>query len=115
MGTDILRISRMERKLDNGAFLNGVFTEYEREYIKKSERSAAARAAGIFCAKEACVKAAGTGFCGIMPKDISITHDRGGAPRAQIIGKGELSDLLISVSISHDGDYAAAFAVAVEP
>lgn len=113
-GTDILQICRMEKRIDNPTFMRGVFTQYEREYIfARGRRTAIQRAAGIFCAKEACIKALGQGICSIFPSHVMISHDNNGAPLAKISQTcGKYDDIDIKLSISHSGDYAVAFAVA---
>ncbi len=110
IGTDIIKISRIAEAIESDAFLNRVFTESERAYCDaKPDR--AQSYAGIFCAKEAAVKAGKSGFGnGVMPADIEIGHDEYGAPvlaahgGAQRFFDGHIAD----VSISHDGDHAVA-------
>ena len=63
----------------DGRFLHRYFTEGERAYIAARARGAQT-AAGIFAAKEALVKALGTGFGPLAPADVEITHDTSGAP-----------------------------------
>lgn len=95
IGTDIVKISRIEKSINSPSFLQKVFTEGEREYCKKAESFA-----GIFACKEAYFKAIGTGI--LLPlTDIEILHDDKGKPYINGI-------LNCDVSISHDGDYAIA-------
>lgn len=95
IGTDIIRISRIEKSLEKSSFKESVFTQNEIAYSKRSETFA-----GIFAAKEAFLKARGTGInCRL--NTIEICHDDKGKPHIAGI---ENSD----VSISHDGDYAVA-------
>ena len=61
VGIDSLRIARMEQAMKREAFLNRVFTEKERDYLKK-RALAAQSAAGMFCAKEAVLKALSLGI-----------------------------------------------------
>lgn len=95
IGTDIIRISRIEKSLEKERFKTSVFTENEILYAKKAETFA-----GIFAAKEAYFKAKGTGINKRL-NSIEINHDEKGRP---YISGVENSD----VSISHDGDYAIA-------
>lgn len=95
IGTDIIRISRIEKSLEKESFRASVFTENEILYSKKAETFA-----GIFAAKEAYFKAKGTGIQKRL-NSIEINHDEKGKPYITGI---ENSD----VSISHDGDYAVA-------
>ena len=73
LGCDLCAISRMEKIMADGRFLHRYFTEGERAYIAARARGAQT-AAGIFAAKEALVKALGTGFAeGIGPRDVAPT------------------------------------------
>lgn len=95
IGNDIILISRIEKSLENESFLNKVFTENERSYCKRAESFA-----GIFAAKEAYLKALGTGLKFPLT-DIEVLHDENGKP---FISGADNCDL----SISHDGEYAIA-------
>ncbi|MDE5984821.1 MAG: holo-ACP synthase [Eubacterium sp.] len=95
IGTDIVKISRIEKSIKNDNFLQQVFTEHEREYCKKAENFA-----GLFACKEAYFKALGTGIKFPLT-DVEILHDDKGKPYINGI---ENSD----VSVSHDGEYAIA-------
>ena len=95
IGTDIVKISRIENSIKSPSFLNKVFTEKEREYCKMAENFA-----GIFAAKEAYFKALGTGIK-LPLNQIEVLHNKNGKPYFNNI---ENSDL----SISHDGEYAIA-------
>ncbi len=95
IGTDIVKISRIEKSIKSPSFLNKIYSEKEREYCKTAQNYA-----GIFAGKEAYFKALGTGIK--MPmSDVEILHNENGKPYLADI---ENSDL----SISHDGDYAIA-------
>lgn len=98
IGTDIIRISRISKSIKKQHFLESVYTESEIEYCKKDESFA-----GIFAAKEAYLKALGTGIDRRL-NTIEILHDSLGKP---YINGVENSDL----SISHDGDYAIAVVI----
>ncbi len=110
IGIDTVHIPRIERAVKSAAFKERVFTENERNYCE-SRPHPAASFAGIFCAKEAAVKALKRGFgSGIMPCDIEIDHDKRGTPVFKACGKAAilLSSFSVDVSISHDGEYAVA-------
>lgn len=115
LGCDLCAISRMEKIMADGRFLHRYFTEGERAYIAARARGAQT-AAGIFAAKEALVKALGTGFGSLAPADVEITHDASGAP-AYLINKKTRSALQARgaqsafLSVTHDGDYAMATAI----
>lgn len=95
IGTDIVKISRMEESIESPSFIKKVFTEREREYCNRAESFA-----GIFACKEAYLKATGTGIT-IPLTDIEILHDDRGKPYINGISNCD-------VSISHDGEYAIA-------
>ncbi len=100
-GIDILLISRMAKSMEKETFLRKVFTEAERDYIQ-SKGNGAQSAAGIFCAKEAYLKAMGKGIGSIPLHEIEVLHKKSGAP---YIG---CKDKKIHLSISHMGDIAIA-------
>lgn len=95
IGTDIVKISRIEKSIESESFLSGVYTDEERAYCKSAQSFA-----GIFAAKEAYLKALGVGIDRRL-NTIKISHDDKGKP--YIVGVSD-SDL----SISHDGDFAIA-------
>ena len=116
IGCDICEIKRMEKWVDNSAFLTKHFTEYEINYIN-SKVSKASTMAGLYSAKEAVVKALGVGLGnGIALKEIEITHENNGKPRVEITHKImnlliKISSEDIKISISHDGDYAISYCI----
>ena len=73
IGIDLCEIARMQRLLDEGHSLRRMFTEEEQAYIAGKAASAAQTMAGMFAAKEAVLKALGTGLT-IPMTDIVITH-----------------------------------------
>ena len=110
IGIDTVSVARIAAAITNESFLTRVFTERERAYCDRKSMSAQSYA-GIFCAKEAAVKAIGCGFGrGIMPCDIEIDHTDKGAPFLRALGNAQeiFSQYKSYVSISHDGDYAVA-------
>lgn len=108
IGTDIIEIARVEEAAKKKGFLERIFTPREMEYIQ-SKNNAPQTIAGLFAAKEAVVKALGTGFSrGVAHKDVEITHTESGAPEVNFKGSPEVK---IFVSISHCREYATAAAV----
>ncbi len=101
-GIDIMLIGRMEKSIESGAFLKKVFSPAERGYIEEKGNKAQT-AAGIFCAKEAYLKARGCGIGPLPLKEIEVLHRESGAPYI-VGGDGEA----VHVSISHMGDIAVA-------
>lgn len=117
IGIDLVKISRIE-KAGNGhpAFLERVFTEREREYCGRMKYPAQHFAAR-FAAKEAVLKAFGTGMgAGMKWTDIEVLHGEGGGPIVNMGGGvKDLADLRgvkqVLLSYSHDEGYAVAQAV----
>jgi len=109
-GIDIVKIPRFEKATPR--FMERVFTIREREYLAgKSTQSIA----GMFAAKEAVVKALGTGFTGFSPCDIEILHTKQGKPYVKLhrhkSGSMQPVNVNIHVSISHTKTDAIAFAI----
>ena len=118
IGTDLCAVSRMEKAIAKEHFYTRVFLEGERAYLDGKGKTRAQSAAAMFAAKEAVAKALGTGFArGVMPWTIEITHE-GGAPGVHLHGAAQerlttLGGGRVLLSLSHEGDMAMAFAVAV--
>ncbi len=118
IGTDIIEIARIKRAIEKrSSFMDRFFAPGEADYYRRRGLNAASIAGG-FAAKEAVVKAMGTGFSGFKWRDIEILRDKNGKPWVKIGGTaGALCDDLgikrIFVSISHSRDYATAQAIAI--
>ena len=119
IGTDIvecLRIAKMIEKHDE-MFLKRVYTQREIDYSSRSKASTE-HYAGRWAAKEAVLKALGTGLRGgIRWTDIEVRNDADGRPRIAFGGQAKrtceqlgISDL--QISISHCRTHATAFAIA---
>ncbi len=115
IGLDLVKISRIEAIVRRwqDRFLHRVFTEDERQ-VSFGRAWPYASLAGRFAAKEAMLKALGTGWsAGVSWQDIQVLNDIGGKPVATARGRtGALAQQAgvtrIHVSLSHDGDYAIA-------
>lgn len=110
IGLDLCEIARMQTLLDEGRSLRRMFTEEEQAYIAGKGASAAQTMAGMFAAKEAVLKALGTGMT-IPMTDIVISHTELGQPVATLTGKAAAFGGTMLVSITHEAGMAAAFAV----
>ncbi len=116
IGTDIIEIDRIKKSIDKFAdrFLDKVFTPKEQHYCllyKESER----QFAGRFAAKEAILKALGTGLSdSIRWTDIEILNDEKGKPIVYLHRevKKRCGNPNLQVSISHCKEYATATALA---
>jgi holo-[acyl-carrier protein] synthase len=122
LGTDIVECVRIRKMIeDHGElFLRRVYTDREIRYCQ-SRRQAAEHFAGRWAAKEAVLKALGTGWRrGISWRDIEIRNDPSGQPKIAVRGEAKeiakrmrLQNILIT--ISHCRQFATAYALAVRP
>ncbi len=119
LGVDVVDISRMERIIKRSpAFTARVFSEAERSYCNNNAL-ASAHYAARFAAKEAVVKALGTGFSdGIVVRDVEIVHTAHGRPVVVLHGRAkEIADerhiCEIPVSLSFTHSHAVACAVCI--
>lgn len=119
LGVDIVEIARMETILTRTPnFSFRVFTDAERAYCEAHHKPAV-RYATHFAAKEAVLKALGTGFSeGIGFTDVEVSHDDAGKPIAVLHGKAKekaesLAILEIPLSLSRTKETAVANAIAV--
>ena len=117
IGTDIIEVDRIRKFISKGdAFKQRVWTPKEIEYCD-SHRDSAPFYAARFSAKEAFVKALGTGFIkGIGFSQIEVYHDELSKPHIRLEGTAkEFADKAgitkIHLSISHVKDWANAVAV----
>ena len=88
LGVDVIEIERMQRILARTkSFAAKVYSEAERAYCDK-KANPAAHYATRFAAKEAVVKALGTGFSdGIWVRDIEVVRDKKGKPSVVLTGR----------------------------
>ena len=86
IGLDLCEISRMEALLADDRFLRRCFTDGERTYILSRGLSAGQSMAGMWAAKEALLKALGTGIS-LPLTDIEILHSEAGQPYYHLTGR----------------------------
>lgn len=118
IGTDIAATDRFQRFIDQGnhALLERLFTSQELSTCR-SRKDAASCLAARFAAKEAFLKALGTGLRnGISWQDIQVVNDALGKPELVLSGKAaeqfQARNLNRSLlSMSHDGGHAVAMVV----
>lgn len=108
-GVDLIEISRIATATQNERFNERVYTDAEILETKKLPH----RLAGYFAAKEALLKAMGTGLAGFNWREMEIVHNEAGTPLFQVYGKiaqflASLKVARIHVSISHCKEYAVA-------
>ena len=117
IGIDIVEVDRIGAAIARTAFQERVYTPAEREYCDSRGAQRPASYAARFAAKEAVMKALGTGLRGGTWQDIEILLNELGRPEVRLRGyfaarAAELAVSKVHVSLSHTRDYAAAQAVA---
>ncbi|QDU95900.1 holo-ACP synthase [Lignipirellula cremea] len=120
IGTDIVECLRIAQMIERHGelFVGRVYTDHEIEYCS-SRKAATQHYAGRWAAKEAVLKALGTGWSrGITWRDIEVHNEIGGKPHIRLCGgAGEVSQRLgiteMMISISHCRSHATAYALAV--
>lgn len=114
VGIDIIEIDRVADVIQRHGdrFLNRVYTQDEIAHCRGRISELAAR----FAAKEAVMKALGTGIRGVGWKDIEVLPNRRGKPLVFLYGRGakraehiELRGL--EISLTHSKEYAIASVV----
>ena len=117
IGTDIIEVDRIRKVMERDiGFRDKIFTPHEIEYCE-SKRHKYQHYAGRFSAKEAFLKAIGTGWrYGIRFGDIEVTHDELGKPEINVYGKAKEwveseSVSNIHVSLSHLKEMATAVVI----
>jgi holo-[acyl-carrier protein] synthase len=115
LGADLVYVPRLAKSLARPGFAERAFTPTELAQCAARPESLAGR----WAAKEATMKALRHGLGEIPLTDVEVDSYGGEAPRLTLRGRAEelaqdarWSD--VSVSISHDGDYALAVVLALE-
>src|SRR6476620_7671311 len=118
VGIDIVECLRIAQMIEKHGelFIARVYTDAEIDYCTM-RKAATQHYAGRWAAKEAVLKALGTGWRrGIGWRDIEIRNDRNGAPIVKL--RGGARDVMeragiqrMHVSISHSRSFAVAYVV----
>ena len=110
-GVDIIEIKRVEKVAFSygDRFLKRIYTDGEIKYC----RGRAPQLASRFAAKEAVMKALGTGIRGVGWRDVEVTRKRGMAPYIKLHGRAKKRASQIglkglSISLSHSKEFAVA-------
>ena len=119
IGTDIVECLRIAQMIERHGelFITRVYTQHEIQYCH-SRKLATPHFAGRWAAKEAVLKALGTGWRrGISWRDVEIHNEPGGRPTVRLRGgaRDVVEQLGISqmlISISHCRSHATAYALA---
>jgi holo-[acyl-carrier protein] synthase len=118
LGIDSIELSRVARVYAEYGerFLDRILTPAEREYVARWA-DAVPRIAGRFAAKEACMKALGTGWgAGVRWRDIEVGRHPSGKPVIELHGRAhEICALLggstVHCTITHTNDHAMAVVI----
>ena len=115
LGLDLTEVGRVAGVLERHAdrFLARVFREGEIRRSRRHPRAFAEHVAGRFAAKEAAMKALGTGWRGIAFREIEVGRDARGKPLLSFHGRAldrarSLRVVSAEVTITHGRDIAAA-------
>lgn len=115
IGVDAVKISRMDTKRMGTHVLKRMFHPQEVEQMESMGQGEAEYLASRFAAKEALVKALGTGFKGIAPSEICVISDATGKPEFlladELKKRLNINSLGLHLSLTHEGDLAIAFVV----
>ena len=121
-GIDVIEVARIERALSNPVtgerFRNRVFTEGEITYCESRGKARYQSYAARFAAKEAAMKAMGTGWNrNVGWSEIEVVRERGKAPTIALHGKSAAFAARRNIthfhlSITHTADQAIAHAIA---
>lgn len=121
LGVDIVEIDRMARAIRRHPRIKDrIFSEEERHYCDKRSRPEVHYALR-FAAKEAVLKALGTGFAGMRFSDVEVIREAGGRPVPRLHGKAAeraallgIIEMHLSLSFTHTTAVASAVAVTQE-
>jgi len=117
VGTDVVSIARIAQSISRDSFIKKVFHPNEITYCQSKPLvdAQAASFAARFAAKEAFLKALGTGLFtqGMGPQDVWIEHSPHGRPVLNLSTEAQsllakLGHWQADVSLAHDGDIAIA-------
>ncbi|MEK9658342.1 MAG: holo-ACP synthase [Chloroflexota bacterium] len=118
VGVDVIEISRIAATYARFGqrFVERIFTPAEAAYCRGRAPQMAAR----FAAKEAVMKALGTGTRGVGWREVEVTRERSGAPSVALHGRAaaraeRLGIDRLAISLSHSREYAVASVVGRKP
>lgn len=116
IGCDIIEIERIARAIKSESFIRRVFTAEEAAYCQRRGQQAPASFAARFAAKEAVLKALGTGLREGSLQEIAVDNDGLGKPLVQLSGHfailaKQLGVKNIQISLSHSRELATAYVI----
>lgn len=116
IGTDLCAVERMGKSIQSPAFLRRVFSAEEQALLEsRTGKARAETAAANWAAKEAFLKACGTGIGGFALAELAVLRHESGAPCFALGGKAaawaEEHRVVPHLSLTHEGGMAGAFVV----
>lgn len=119
IGTDISDVRRFKKWVNSPELISRFFAKEELFFLEENNKTmdvACRHYAARFAAKEAFVKALGTGFVGIELKGLWVSKNEDGKPffsfndkTKKILDNRIGNKYNIQLSISHEKEYAVAF------
>ena len=119
IGVDIVSNLRIKKSIKNNSFVNRVFSKSE-VYQSKKTKNKSNYFSKRFAAKEAFMKALGTGFrYNVNFKDISVINNKEGKPELKVtsnikkllINRLKVKKFNLFISLSDEKNYSIAFVV----
>ena len=117
IGTDIADVRRFAKWVENPDLIERFFNRREIK-TSGSRQKLQEHYASRFSVKEAFSKALGTGIADFQLADVYVEHDEEGKPELRLEGRAAAlvemrcgKNARISVSLSHEKEYAVAFVV----
>ena len=117
-GIDLAEVPRIRASIERygDRFINRIYTEHERAYVQRKANKFE-RYAARFAAKEAGMKALGTGWrCGVTWHDFEVANLPSGRPTLRLHGVAKaIADKMgvthISLSLTHTAENGMAFVI----
>ena len=119
-GVDIIENRRIKKAIKNKKFIDKIFANKEKKFAKQKNANKTNYFAKRFVAKEAFLKALGTGLSnGFSFKDITVLNDKKGKPYIEskkkidlfIKKKFKVKNYKIYLSISDEMKYSIAYVI----
>lgn len=116
VGIDLCEAARLDKSLDRPAFLNHVYAPQEQALLEGlAGRRRLETAAANYAAKEAFLKAVGTGLGGFALPELAVLRRDTGAPYFALTGRAAdwaaAQGLTVHLSLTHEAGAAAAFVI----
>ena len=116
IGCDVIEVERIRKAIDRGGFLERVYTPEELEFCTTEQgRHKYESLAARFAAKEAFLKAVGTGLGGFALCDLAVLRRESGAPYFALTGPAAAwaaeQGVTVHLSLTHERGLANAIVI----